>query len=43
VLCACALGSTIEEAQTEAYKIAHGIHWDNMYYRTDIGFKAIQR
>ena len=43
VLCACALGSTIEEAQTEAYKIAHRIHWDNMYYRTDIGFKAIQR
>jgi phosphoribosylamine--glycine ligase len=43
VLCACALGNTIEEAQTEAYKIAHRIYWDNMYYRTDIGFKAIQR
>ncbi len=43
VLCACALGESIEEAQAEAYKIANRIHWDNIYYRTDIGFKAIQR
>jgi phosphoribosylamine--glycine ligase len=42
VLCACALGATIQEAQTEAYKIANRIHWDNMYYRTDIGFKAVR-
>jgi phosphoribosylamine---glycine ligase len=41
VLCVCALGNTIQEAQTEAYAIASRIHWDNIYYRTDIGFKAI--
>jgi phosphoribosylamine--glycine ligase len=43
VLCACALGDTIQQAQTEAYSIANRIHWDNIYYRTDIGFKAIPR
>ena len=43
VLCACALGNTIQDAQTEAYAIAKHIHWDNIYYRTDIGFKAIPR
>jgi phosphoribosylamine---glycine ligase len=42
VLCACALGDTIKEAQVKAYKLANGIHWDNAYYRTDIGFKAIK-
>lgn len=42
VLCACALGDTIKEAQTKAYELANGIHWDNVYYRTDIGFKAIR-
>jgi phosphoribosylamine---glycine ligase len=42
VLCACALGDTIKEAQTKAYELANAIHWDNVYYRTDIGFKAIR-
>lgn len=42
VLCACALGDTIQEAQIKAYKLAQGIHWENVYYRTDIGFKAIK-
>jgi len=42
VLCACALGHDIKEAQSKAYKLANGIHWDNIYYRTDIGFKAIK-
>jgi len=42
VLCACALGSDIQDAQTRAYRLAGGIHWDNIYYRTDIGFKAIK-
>lgn len=41
VLCACALGATIQEAQSNAYKLANGISWENVYYRTDIGFKAI--
>ncbi len=42
VLCACALGRDIREAQSNAYELARGIDWDNVYYRTDIGFKAIK-
>ena len=42
VLCACALGQDIQEAQSKAYALAQGIHWDGIYYRTDIGFKAIK-
>ena len=42
VLCVCALGHDIREAQTKAYELAGNIHWDNIYYRTDIGFKAIK-
>jgi len=42
VLCACALGHDIQEAQTKAYALANSIHWDKIYYRTDIGFKAIK-
>jgi phosphoribosylamine--glycine ligase len=42
VLCVCALGDTIQEAKANAYYLANGIHWDNAYYRTDIGFKAIK-
>ncbi len=41
VLCVCALGDTIKEAQTKAYQLVNTIQWDNVYYRTDIGFKAI--
>jgi phosphoribosylamine--glycine ligase len=42
VLCVCALGNTIKQAQDKAYKLADGIQWENVYYRTDIGFKAIK-
>jgi phosphoribosylamine--glycine ligase len=41
VLCACALGDDIAQAQQKAYQLVEKIHWDNVYYRTDIGFKAI--
>jgi phosphoribosylamine--glycine ligase len=43
VLCACALGADIAEAQTKAYQLCKQIDWRNVYYRTDIGFKAIGR
>lgn len=43
VLCACALGNTVSEAQAHAYALAKQIHWEGMYYRTDIGYRAIQR
>ncbi|MBM4206849.1 MAG: phosphoribosylamine--glycine ligase [Gammaproteobacteria bacterium] len=42
VLCVCALGETIGDAQKKAYEQISKIHWDNVYYRTDIGFKAIK-
>lgn len=42
VLCACALGSDIKEAQQKAYRLTRQISWDNAYYRTDIGSKAIK-
>jgi len=41
VLCACALGGNIGEAQHKAYTLAEKIHWEGVYYRTDIGFKAV--
>jgi phosphoribosylamine--glycine ligase len=42
VLCACALGNNINEAQDKAYQLTNSINWHNVYYRTDIGFKAIR-
>jgi len=41
VLCACALGNDIADAQQKAYALTRQIHWDNVFFRTDIGFKAI--
>ncbi len=43
VLCACALGESVTEAQKQAYKLAKQVKWDNVYYRTDIGYRAIAR
>jgi len=42
VLCACGMGNTVAEAQRAAYEIVEKIHWDKVYYRKDIGFKAIK-
>jgi len=41
VLCACGMGNTVADAQKAAYEIVEKIHWDKVYYRKDIGFKAI--
>ena len=43
VLCATALGNSVREAQTRAYGLAKRISWDGVYYRTDIGYRAIAR
>ncbi len=43
VLCATALGKTVAEAQARAYELARRIQWDGVYYRTDIGYRAIAR
>jgi phosphoribosylamine--glycine ligase len=43
VLCVCALGETVGAAQARAYERAATIHWDGVYFRTDIGHRAIAR
>ncbi len=43
VLCATALGATVQEAQRRAYELVRRINWDGVYYRSDIGYRAIRR
>ncbi|OHE81018.1 MAG: phosphoribosylamine--glycine ligase [Lysobacterales bacterium GWF1_69_6] len=43
VLCACALGDSVADAQRRAYAAADNIHWDGCFYRSDIGWRAIER
>lgn len=43
VLCATALGHTVGEAQANAYTLTKGISWQDSFYRTDIGYRAIAR
>jgi len=43
VLCATALGGTVAEAQAKAYELARRIQRNGVYYRTDIGYRAVAR
>lgn len=43
VLCATALGNTVFEAQQQAYALAKLVQWQGMFYRSDIGYRAIER
>jgi len=43
VLCAVALGETIADAQRKAYELADRIHWKGVFYRRDIGWRALAR
>jgi len=43
VLCVCALGEDVAEAQRRAYAAVDKISWKDMYYRRDIGHRAIAR
>lgn len=43
VLGITALGKDVAEAQQAAYKAVHQIDWDDAYFRTDIGWRAIER
>jgi phosphoribosylamine--glycine ligase len=43
VLCACALGDTVYAAKLRAYDVVHQIRWDGVYYRSDIGYRAVAR
>ncbi|MBJ7539138.1 phosphoribosylamine--glycine ligase [Marinomonas transparens] len=43
VLCAVSLGDSVAEAQAGAYQVVDGLSWDKVYFRTDIGHRAIAR
>ncbi|MDX1251867.1 MAG: phosphoribosylamine--glycine ligase [Gammaproteobacteria bacterium] len=43
VLCVCALGASVTEAQMRAYDLVKQVSWKGMYYRTDIGYRAMVR
>jgi phosphoribosylamine---glycine ligase len=43
VLDVSATGKTVREAQTRAYEAIARIHWPEGYYRTDIGWRAVER
>ena len=43
VLCATALGHSVTEAQQLAYQLVDEISWQDMFYRTDIAYRAIAR
>jgi phosphoribosylamine--glycine ligase len=43
VLCVCALGKSVADAQARAYAGVGAIHWTNEFHRHDIGWRAIER
>lgn len=43
VLCATALGDEVGAAQSNAYTLVRKIGWKNVYYRSDIGHRALVR
>lgn len=43
VLCATSLGEHVADAQAQAYAVAKKISWQDHFYRTDIGYRAIAR
>jgi phosphoribosylamine--glycine ligase len=43
VLCATAMGESVSEAQRAAYQLASRIHWEDIYFRDDIAWRAIAR
>jgi phosphoribosylamine--glycine ligase len=43
VLCAVARGDDIRAAQQSAYELTDSIHWDGVFSRRDIGYRAVAR
>ncbi len=43
VLCVCALGDSVADAQRKAYAEVAGISWTGEFHRHDIGWRAIAR
>ena len=42
VLCVTALGDSIRDAQSQAYQYVQSIGFDDVYFRTDIGHRALK-
>lgn len=43
VLCVTALGASVREARNRAYELVKQIKWDDIYFRNDIGYRAVER
>ncbi|MBI2969269.1 MAG: phosphoribosylamine--glycine ligase, partial [Gammaproteobacteria bacterium] len=43
VLCVTALGRGVRAARRRAYQAVEQVRWPGMFYRKDIGFRAVQR
>ncbi len=43
VLCVTALGESVAAAQNRAYALAQQISWQDSFYRSDIGYRAVER
>ena len=43
VLCVTALGKDINEARDRAYKLIDNVHFDGMFYRNDIAWRALNK
>jgi phosphoribosylamine---glycine ligase len=43
VLCVTALGDSTQEAKEKSYQAIKEIEWSDSFYRTDIGYRAIER
>ena len=43
VLCVTALGDDIAKARDKAYALCQKVHFDGMFYRKDIAWRALNR
>ncbi len=43
VLCITGFGDSVSEARSKAYERVAQIHWDGAWYRSDIGYRAVER
>jgi phosphoribosylamine--glycine ligase len=43
VLCVVAMGRDVTRAQADAYRLVSDIDWEDMYFRHDIGHRAVAR
>jgi phosphoribosylamine--glycine ligase len=37
------MGDSVLDAQRKAYRLVSEIHWDDVYFRDDIAWRAIER